>query len=68
MKVEVVPKANLLGTHITTDLKWDKNTYEFVKKAHKRMQLLKEEKKLQFFYKRRENQILMTQVQLQLSK
>ena len=30
----------LLGTHITDDLKWNKNTAEKVKKAYMRMQSL----------------------------
>ena len=32
--------SNSVGTHITDDLKWDKNTEEIVKSAWKRMQLL----------------------------
>ena len=38
--VEVVSETKLLGTHITNDLKWDKNTSELVKKAFQRMQIL----------------------------
>ena len=38
--VEVVKETKLLGTHITQDLKWNKNTTEIVKKAWQRMQLL----------------------------
>jgi len=38
--VEVVSETKLLGTYITSDLKWDKNTSELVKKAYKRMQIL----------------------------
>jgi hypothetical protein len=38
--VEVVKETKLLGTHITQDLKWNKNTAEIVKKAWQRMQLL----------------------------
>ena len=38
--IEVVKETKLLGTYITDDLKWDKNTAEIVKKANKRMQLL----------------------------
>ena len=33
-------EAKLLGTYITNDLKWNKNTSEIVKKAYQRMQLL----------------------------
>ena len=39
-KIEIVKETKLLGTHITDDLKWDKNTSEIVKKANRRMQLL----------------------------
>ena len=38
--IEIVKETKLLGTFITDDLKWDKNTSELVKKAYKRMQLL----------------------------
>ena len=38
--IETVKDAKLLGTVITDDLKWDKNTTEIVKKAYRRMQLL----------------------------
>ena len=38
--IEIVKEAKLLGTYITEDLKWNKNTSELVKKAYKRMQLL----------------------------
>ena len=38
--IEIVKETKLLGTHITDDLKWDKNTEEIVKSARKRMQLL----------------------------
>ena len=38
--IETVKAAKLLGTVITDDLKWDKNTTEIVKKAYRRMQLL----------------------------
>ena len=41
VNVEVVNEAKLLGTHITNDLKWDKNTHEMIKKANARMQLLR---------------------------
>ena len=38
--IEMVKEVKLLGTHITEELKWNKNTSELVKKAYKRMQLL----------------------------
>ena len=38
--LEVVDEVRLLGTAITKDLKWSKNTREIVKKAYRRMQLL----------------------------
>ena len=38
--IEIVKETKLLGTHITNDLKWDKNTSEIVKRANQRMQLL----------------------------
>ena len=39
-EIEVVNETKLLGTFITNDLKWNKNTSELVKKANKRMLLL----------------------------
>ena len=38
--VELIKETKLLGTYITDDLKWNKNTKEIVKKAYMRMQLL----------------------------
>ena len=38
--IEIVKETRLLGTHITDDLKWDKNTEEIAKSAWKKMQLL----------------------------
>ena len=38
--LEIVDEAKLLGTLITSDLKWDKNTNFLVKEANKRMRLL----------------------------
>ena len=38
--IEVVKEVKLLGTKITDDLKWSKNTREIVRKAYARMQLL----------------------------
>ena len=39
--LEVVKETKLLGTIITDDLKWDKNTQYLVKNANKRMQILR---------------------------
>ena len=39
--IQVVTETKLLGTHLTNDLKWDKNTNELVKKANARLQLLR---------------------------
>ena len=39
-KIEVVKDTKLLGTILTDDLKWDKNTKEIVKKSYQRMRLL----------------------------
>ena len=39
-EIEVVNETKLLGTFITNDLKWNKNTSELIKKANKRMLLL----------------------------
>ena len=36
----MIKETKLLGTYITDDLKWNKNTKEIVKKAYMRMQLL----------------------------
>ena len=38
--IEIIKEAKLLGTYITDDLKWNRNTSEIVKKAYRRMQLL----------------------------
>ena len=38
--IEMVNQTKLLGTYLTEDLKWDKNTSEIVKSAWQRMQLL----------------------------
>ena len=38
--VDLVKETKLLGTIITDDLKWGKNTKEIVKKSYQRMQLL----------------------------
>ena len=40
VELDVPKEAKLLGTIITDNLKWDRNTEELVKKASKRMQLL----------------------------
>jgi hypothetical protein len=39
--VEVINSTRLLGTIITDDLRWDKNTAHIVKKANARMELLR---------------------------
>ena len=39
--IETVQEIKLLGTTITNDLKWAKNTEKIVKKANKRMELLR---------------------------
>ena len=39
--VEIIEKTKLLGTVITSDLKWEENTSLLVKKANARMQLLR---------------------------
>ena len=38
--IEVVSEIKLLGTILTDDLKWDKNTSFLRKKAYRRMKLL----------------------------
>ena len=38
--IEHVQETKLLGTFLQSDLRWDKNTKEIVKKAYQRMQLL----------------------------
>ena len=39
--IEVIDSTKLLGTIITSDLKWDQNTVHIVKKANSRMELLR---------------------------
>ena len=39
-EIETVTVTKLLGTYITNDLSWDKNTSEIVKSAYQRMQIL----------------------------
>lgn len=39
--VDVINEVKLLGTYITSDLKWDRNTDFIVKKANARMELLR---------------------------
>ena len=39
--LESVSETKLLGTILTNDLKWDKNTDNIVKKAYGRMELLR---------------------------
>ena len=38
--LEIVDECKLLGTIITSDLRWEKNTQNIVKKANARMQIL----------------------------
>ena len=38
--IETETETKLLGTYITSDLKWNKNTSEIVKQSFKRMQIL----------------------------
>ena len=39
--LETVEETKLLGTIITNNLKWDKNTEKIVKRSYARMELLK---------------------------
>ena len=39
--IEVLESTKLLGTIITTDLSWDQNTMNIVKKANARMELVR---------------------------
>ena len=39
--LETVSETRLLGTIISSDLRWDKNTQHFVKRAYARMELLR---------------------------
>ena len=39
--LEIVQKTKLLGTIVSNDLKWNKSTELIVKKANKRMELLR---------------------------
>ena len=39
-EIETVDEARLLGTYVTSDLKWDKNTEEIVKDCNKRLRIL----------------------------
>ena len=45
--LETVKETKLLGTIITEDLKWDKNTNSITKKAYARLELLRKLKKFQ---------------------
>ena len=40
--IETVTEIKLLGTYITNDLKWNKNTKYLVKRAYARMELLRQ--------------------------
>ena len=39
--LEIVDETKLLGTVVTNDLKWDRNVEEIVKKANRRLELLR---------------------------
>ena len=39
--LEIVNETKLLGTVLTSDLKWDKNTENIVKKAYAKMEILR---------------------------
>ena len=39
--IETVKETKLLGTVVTSDLKWDKNTDNIVKKAYGKMEILR---------------------------
>ena len=41
-KIETVNEIKLLGTIITNNLKWDKNTKLLVKRAYSRMEILRQ--------------------------
>ena len=45
-EIETVDEAKLLGTYVTSDLKWDKNTEEIIKDCNKRLRLLHAASKL----------------------
>ena len=45
VNLQIVDSAKLLGTIITSDLKWEKNTAELVKKGNCRLQILRKAKK-----------------------
>ena len=40
-QISIVDNVKLLGTHITTDLKWELNTQQIVKRANARMEILR---------------------------
>ena len=52
--IEIVDHMKILGTTITNDLKWDRNSDELISKANKRMLLLK---KVQSFGATREEMV-----------
>ena len=39
--IETVEETKLLGTILTSDLKWDRNTNNIVKKSYARLELLR---------------------------
>ena len=45
--LETLSETRLLGTVITNDLKWDRNTNYIVKRDYKRMDILRRLKKFQ---------------------
>ena len=48
-KLDTVEETKLLGTIITSDLKWKRNTEEIVKDANKRMRILHAAAKYRYF-------------------
>ena len=40
-QISIVDEVKLLGTHITSDLKWESNTHNIVKRANARMEILR---------------------------
>ena len=55
-KVEVADKTKLLGTYISSDLKWEHNTNEIVRRANARMIILR---KLVQFNPKKEDMIII---------
>ena len=65
--LDIVDEEKLLGTYITIDLKWNKNTNYLIKEANKRMRLLHAASK---FVKDRKilNQLYYTHIRCRLEK